>query len=134
MTEFIFMLTRNDATVPDALAVYDEIRSADLRYVGFKDIGLPVEELRKLARAIQADGREVMLEVVSENAADELRSIRAAVDIGVDWVLGGTNPETRPRRSLPAAVRATARSRGGSSATRACCAAPSRTSPTVPGP
>ena len=92
MTEFIFMLTRNDATVPDALAVYDEIRSTGVRYVGFKDIGLPVEELRKLARAIQGDGREVMLEVVSENAADELRSIRAAVDIGVDWVLGGTNP------------------------------------------
>jgi hypothetical protein len=92
MTEFIFMLTRNDATVSDALAVYDEIRSTEVRYVGFKDIGLPVEELRKLARAIQGDGREVMLEVVSENAADELRSIRAAVDIGVDWVLGGTNP------------------------------------------
>ncbi len=93
MTEFIFMLTRNDATVPDALAVYEEIRSTDVRYVGFKDIGLPVEELRVLARAIQDDGREVMLEVVSENAADELRSIRAAIDIGVDWVLGGTNPK-----------------------------------------
>jgi hypothetical protein len=93
MTEFIFMLTRNDATVPDALAVYEEIRSTDVRYVGFKDIGLPVGELRGLADAIRQDGREVMLEVVSENAADELRSIQAALDIGVDWVLGGTNPE-----------------------------------------
>lgn len=92
MTEFIFMLTRNDATVPDALAVYDEIRTTDVRYVGFKDIGLPVPELKALARAIQADGREVMLEVVSEDAADELRSIRAALEIGVDWVLGGTHP------------------------------------------
>ncbi len=93
MTEFVFMLTRNDATVPDALAVYEEIRSTDLRYVGFKDIGLPVEELRTVASAIRQDGREVMLEVVSENAADELRSIQVALDIGVDWVLGGTNPE-----------------------------------------
>jgi hypothetical protein len=91
--EFIFMLTRNDATVPDALAVYQELRSTDLRYVGFKDIGLPIEDLRVLAQAIKSDGREVMLEVVSEHAADELRSIQAAIDIGVDWVLGGTNPE-----------------------------------------
>jgi hypothetical protein len=91
--EFIFMLTRNDATVPNALAVYEELRSTDLRYVGFKDIGLPIEELRVLAQAIKSDGREVMLEVVSEHAADELRSIQAAIDIGVDWVLGGTNPD-----------------------------------------
>jgi hypothetical protein len=91
--EFIFMLTRNDATVPDAVAVYEELRSTDLRYVGFKDIGLPIEELRVLAQAIKSDGREVMLEVVSEHAADELRSIQAAIDIGVDWVLGGTNPD-----------------------------------------
>jgi hypothetical protein len=91
--EFIFMLTRNDATVPDARAVYEELRTTDLRYVGFKDIGLPKEELRVLAQAIRSDGREVMLEVVSEHADDELRSIQAAIEIGVDWVLGGTNPE-----------------------------------------
>jgi hypothetical protein len=93
VTEFIFMLTRNDSTVPDALAVYDEIRTTDLRYVGFKDIGLPVADLKVLAQAIRSDGREVMLEVVSENADDELRSIAAAIEIGVDWVLGGTHPE-----------------------------------------
>jgi hypothetical protein len=36
---------------------------------------------------------EVMLEVVSTSAADELRSLRAALEIGVDWVLGGTHPD-----------------------------------------
>jgi hypothetical protein len=36
---------------------------------------------------------EVMLEVVSTDVEDELRSLRAARDIGVDWVLGGTHPE-----------------------------------------
>src|SRR5712692_8771425 len=33
-----------------------------------------------------------MLEVVSTSKADELRSIAAAAEIGVDWVLGGTHP------------------------------------------
>ena len=93
MTEFIFMLTHSDRTVPNARAVYDEIRSTAVRYVGFKDIGLPIPELRALAGAIRADGREVMLEVVSEDPADELRSIRAALEIGVDWLLGGTHPD-----------------------------------------
>jgi len=94
MTEFIFMLTRNDMTIPNAREAYEAVRPTGLRYVGFKDIGLPAEELRDLAASIRADGREVMLEVVSERAEDELRSIEAARWIGVDWVLGGTHPDT----------------------------------------
>ena len=93
MIEFIFMLTHNDATVPDALDVYGTLRDSDLRYCGFKDIGLPPARLRELAGAIRADGREVFLEVVSERAEDELRSVSAALDIGVDWLLGGTHPD-----------------------------------------
>jgi hypothetical protein len=89
--EFIFMLTHHDATIPNALEVYDEVRDLPLRYVGFKDVGQPVARLAELARRIHADGREAMLEVVSENAADELKSIDAAWSIGVDWVLGGTH-------------------------------------------
>jgi hypothetical protein len=91
MAEFIFMLTHHDATVPNALEVYEEIRPLPLRYVGFKDVGQPPEVLRELTRRMHADGREVMLEVVSEHAEDERRSIEAARSIGVDWVLGGTH-------------------------------------------
>ncbi len=93
MIEFIFMLTRDDQTVPDALQVYGTLRDTDLRYVGFKDIGLPPAQLRELARAMRDDGREVFLEVVSERAEDELRSVQAALDIGVDWLMGGTHPD-----------------------------------------
>ena len=93
MTEFIFMLTHSDRTVPNARAVYDDVRDCGLRYVGFKDIGLPIAELRELSAAIRADGREVMLEVVSEAKDEELRSIESALEIGVDWLLGGTHPD-----------------------------------------
>ncbi|HET6379771.1 MAG TPA: 4-hydroxythreonine-4-phosphate dehydrogenase [candidate division Zixibacteria bacterium] len=91
MAEFIFMLTRNDQTVPNALQVYDEVRDTDLRCVGFKDVGASIETLRELTRRMHADGRIVYLEVVSERAEDELRSLRAACDIGVDVVMGGTH-------------------------------------------
>ena len=93
MPEFIFMLTHHDQTLENALEVYDDIRDLPLRYVGFKDVGVPQATLRELTRRMHGDGREVMLEVVSERPEDELRSIAAAVDIGVDWVLGGTHAD-----------------------------------------
>jgi hypothetical protein len=91
--EFVFMLTRHDRTVDDPLAVYSEIRNSGLRYIGFKDIGATVAELRAVCAEAHADGLQVMLEVVSTSKAGELSSIAAAAEIGVDWVLGGTHPQ-----------------------------------------
>ena len=93
MIEFIFMLTHNDATVANALEVLDDVKHSGLRYVGFKDVGQPVETLTEVAAVAHEAGLEVMLEVVSTSVEDELRSIEAALRIGVDWVLGGTHPD-----------------------------------------
>lgn len=94
MPAFIFMLTRDDRTVPDALDVYRRVRDVpNLRYVGFKDVGLPLDQLKRLAAEIRDAGQAVLLEVVSLSEADELNSARGAVDIGVDYLLGGTRPE-----------------------------------------
>ncbi len=92
MIEFVFMLTHHDQTVDGALAVYSGLRDCGLRYVGFKDIGATPAQLREICSAAHDDGVEVMLEVVSTSRDDELESIRAAAEIGVDWVLGGTHP------------------------------------------
>lgn len=105
MPEFVFMLTRKDVTVDDAFEVYDEVRDAGLRYVGFKDIGLPFDRLKALTEAIQDGGQEVMLEVVSEEKEDELRSARAALDLGVDYLLGGTHAEEVTRMLSGADIR-----------------------------
>lgn len=91
MIEFIFMLTRNDATVPEALDVLDEVRGAGLRYIGFKDVGADPQRQRELAAAAHEAGLQVMLEVVSTSADAERASLRAAVAAQVDWVLGGTH-------------------------------------------
>lgn len=89
MTNFILMLTRNDRTVPDARDVYEQVRERAPTYVGFKDIGLPAAELKLLTDRIHAHGCKAMLEVVSTSRQEELISVRAAVDIGVDYLLGG---------------------------------------------
>jgi hypothetical protein len=91
--EFIFMLTKDDQTIPDALDVYEGLRETGLRYVGFKDVGVPTETLRQLTEAIRKDGRTVVLEVVSLSTDDEVRSVRAGLELGVDIVMGGTHPE-----------------------------------------
>jgi hypothetical protein len=93
MPEFIFMLTKDDVTVEDALEVYEEVRDAGLRYVGFKDVGPSFGHLKELTDTIHDGDQEVMLEVVSERKEDELRSARAAVELGVDYLLGGTHPQ-----------------------------------------
>lgn len=87
---FIFMLTRNDKTVTDAITHLETALSLGVRHIGFKDVGLPIEDLRALNKVIQAKGATSYLEVVSLDRTSEIASARAAVDIGVDILLGGT--------------------------------------------
>jgi hypothetical protein len=89
--DFIFMLTNHDSTVPDAVAVYESIRATGLRLVGFKDVGASPETLRRLTEEMHEDGRTVFLEVVSTSRDDELQSIEAGLNLGVDVIMGGTN-------------------------------------------
>jgi hypothetical protein len=93
MAHFIFMLTKNDQTVVNAMDVYRGIRDTPIQYVGFKDIGLPFDGLIALAREMKRDGKQVMLEVVSTSRESELRSIEAAAKIGVDYLLGGRHAQ-----------------------------------------
>jgi methylglyoxal synthase len=88
--DFILMLTENDRTIPDARARLDEALEGGVRHIGFKDVGLPMSELKSLAAAIRSAGGRSYLEVVSLDATSELASARAAVEIDVDCLLGGT--------------------------------------------
>lgn len=89
--DFIFMLTRNDSTVPDAEIHVGTALESGIRHIGFKDIGLPFDALARLARRIQEAGASAYIEVVSLDRESELRSVRAAIDLGVDYLLGGTH-------------------------------------------
>jgi 4-hydroxythreonine-4-phosphate dehydrogenase len=90
--DFIFMLTHTDRTIPDAQERLEEALEAGVRHIGFKDVGLPFARLRRLADAIRAAGATLYLEVVSLDANSEEASARAAVEFGVDVLMGGTRP------------------------------------------
>ncbi|MEO1723521.1 MAG: cupin domain-containing protein [Pseudomonadota bacterium] len=87
---FIFMLTRQDRTVADAMAHLETALSLGVRHIGFKDVGLPIGDLRELNSAIKAKGATSYLEVVSLDRDSEVASASTAVDLGVDILLGGT--------------------------------------------
>jgi len=87
------MLTRNDVTVPDAVEVFKEIRDTGVTFVGFKDVGLPLRELRTLVSLVRKEGKIIFLEVVSENKEEAMRSVRKAIALDVDYLIGGTYVE-----------------------------------------
>lgn len=91
--DFIFMLTSNDRTVPDARARLAEVLAGGARHIGFKDVGLPIAELKSLADEIRTSGGRSYLEVVSLDADSEKASARAAVELDVDCLLGGTRAD-----------------------------------------
>src|SRR6185369_6439572 len=91
--DFIFMLTRQDRTVADCLAVLDLILPLKLRHIGFKDIGVEKRTLTVLAERIRKAGAISYMEVVSTSPADTLNSARVAVELGIDRLLGGTDVE-----------------------------------------
>jgi hypothetical protein len=90
VSEFIFMLTRDDQTIADAREVYRSVAEIGVEHVGCKDLGLPRDELAALMGDIRDNGHTSYLEVVSETEAATLQSARVAAEIRPDYLIGGT--------------------------------------------
>lgn len=90
MVEFIFFLTYSDVTIYNALDVFEEIKDTDVKYVGFKDVGLPKEKLMKLREMIREANKIAVLEVVSATKEDNLRAAKTGRELEVDYLIGGT--------------------------------------------
>jgi hypothetical protein len=90
LIEFIFMLTRDDVTLPDAREVYASIAASGVTHIGCKDVGLPREQLAEFMDEIRANGHTSYLEVVSETEEETLNSARVAAEIKPDYLVGGT--------------------------------------------
>lgn len=88
--DFIFMLTRNDKTIEDCLDVFEEIAPLGIGHIGFKDVGVSPETLRKLMVAIRKTGAMTYMEVVATSPEAALNSARIGRDLGIDRLLGGT--------------------------------------------
>ncbi|HXD09644.1 MAG TPA: hypothetical protein VN653_06245 [Anaerolineales bacterium] len=86
--EFILMLTYNDTTVKDALNIFRECIDAPVEHWGFKDVGLPPDEMKAVVREMKSAGKTTYLEVVSLSEEDGLRGARIAIEAGFDVLMG----------------------------------------------
>ena len=89
MTEFIFFLTYSDVTIWNALDVFEEIKDTQLKYIGFKDVGLPKEKLKELRARIRKADKLSVTEVVSTTKEDNLRATKVGMELDVDYLIGG---------------------------------------------
>jgi len=84
----IVMLTYNDQTIPDALQVFENCKDLPVKFWGFKDVGLPVDQMKTLVAAIKKAGKVSFLEVVRYTERECQESASLALDCGFDYLMG----------------------------------------------
>jgi hypothetical protein len=84
----IVMLTHHDQTVPDALAVFTEAKGSRAQHWGFKDVGLPINQMRTLVDRLKEAGMTTYLEVVRYSEEECLESTGIALKCGFDYLMG----------------------------------------------
>lgn len=88
--KMIVMLTYNDQTVSNAIEVFDECKDLDVECWGFKDIGLPVEQMKQLIKNMKEAGKSTFLEVVSYDEETCLQAADLAIESEFDYFTGTT--------------------------------------------
>lgn len=86
--KLIVMLTHNDRTVKNAIEVFESAKDAKAVHWGFKEDGIPVSEMKELARRMKAAGKQTYLEVVAYTEAECLAGAKIGVECGIDTVMG----------------------------------------------
>lgn len=86
--ELIVMLTHHDQTVPEALDLFQRTKDYPITHWGFKDVGIPPQEMQTVVTAMKDAGKKTFLEVVSLSEEEGLRGAQLAVDLGFDILMG----------------------------------------------
>ncbi|MBR3585362.1 MAG: hypothetical protein IKO00_05020 [Oscillospiraceae bacterium] len=87
--DIIIMLTHHDVTVPDAAEVFEQCKDLDqVKLWGFKNVGLPKDQMKALVQAMKAAGKTTFLEVVTYDEASCLDGAQTAIDCGFDYLMG----------------------------------------------
>ena len=86
--ELIVMLTHNDRTVENAIEVFESAKDAPATYWGFKEVGLPEDQMKILVENMKAAGKITCLEVVAYTEEDCLEGARIGVRCGFDILMG----------------------------------------------
>jgi len=86
--QLITMLTYKDETVKNSFEVFDQCADLPASFWGFKDVGLPKHDMKRLVERMKAKGKTTFLEVVSLTETECLDGARLALDCGFDYLMG----------------------------------------------
>lgn len=87
-SKVIIMLTHNDKTVKNALESFEACKDLPIDFWGFKDVGLPKDQMIELINAMKAAGKTTFLEVVSYSEEECMAGAKMAVELGFDYLMG----------------------------------------------
>ncbi len=87
-SKIIIMLTYDDKTVGNALEIFEECKNLPVDFWGFKNVGLPENEMRDLHNAMKNAGKKTFLEVVTYNLQSCMDGAKLAIDFGFDYLMG----------------------------------------------
>jgi hypothetical protein len=87
-SNLIVMLTHHDLTVKNALEIFEECRNLPVKYWGFKNVGIPEDEMLKLLAAMKEAGKKVLLEVVTYTEQSCMAGAKFACNHNFDYLLG----------------------------------------------
>lgn len=84
----VVMLTHHDKTVVSAKEVFESCKDLPVEHWGFKNVGIPVPEMKELVGAIKAAGKIAHMEVVTYTEQECLDAAKLAVECEFDYLLG----------------------------------------------
>ena len=84
----VVMLTHHDRTVSNAPAIYASAWDSPADYWGFKEVGLPLEQMKALYSEMKAHGKTTVLEVVAYTEEECLQGAQIAAACGCDILMG----------------------------------------------
>ena len=92
--ELIVMLTWHDYTVADAATVFEHCKDTLAHYWGFKEHGLPHDEMKQLYDRMRQCGKTTLLEVVAYTEAEGLAAAEVAAECHCDILMGTKYSDT----------------------------------------
>lgn len=86
--KLVVMLTHNDRTVENAHEIFEQCKHSKAEFWGFKDTGLPVNQMKNLFSYMKECGKQTVLEVVAYTEEECMKGAKMAVECGCDILMG----------------------------------------------
>lgn len=86
--ELIVMLTYHDHTVENACEIFKQCRDSKAKFWGFKEVPLPLDQMKHLFALMKKCGKTTVLEVVAYTEKECFKGAQMAVECGCDILIG----------------------------------------------